>query len=209
MAGVAAVGRPPGCFRSPLERAATARARAPVLPGGLGGAEGWAVGLGQGWPGGRRAGRATAVARRRRRAAPPSAAGGWPGRVGGGRRRRLVAAEGGCGGCCADWARPRGCAGRPRHGLGRAGPVGRAGPPRTFVQISVYKVAGTLYKVVPYIYYMICIISVYKPGRSYYILLMFSQCVVLWSASGDDLLGFLAAPNLVQLYKILVHEPSL
>ena len=31
---------------------------------------------------------------------------------------------------------------------------------------------------------------------------MFSQCVVLWSASGDDLLGFLTAPNLVQLYKI-------
>ena len=52
-------------------------------------------------------------------------------------------------------------------------------------------------------------ITLYKPGRSYYILLMFSQCVVLWSASGDDLLGFLTAPNLVQLYKILVHEPSL
>ena len=79
----------------------------------------------------------------------------------------------------------------------------------TFVQENLYNVAGTLYKVVPYIYYMTCIISIYKPERSYYILLMFSQCVVLWSASGDDLLGFLTAPNLVQLYKILVHEPSL
>ena len=46
------------------------------------------------------------------------------------------------------------------------------------------------------------------PERSDYILLMFSQCVVLWSASGDDLLDLLTAPNLVQLYKILVHVLS-
>ena len=89
--GVAAVGRPLRCFGSPLERAARARARAPVLLGGLGGAEGWAARLGRGWPGVRRAGRVTAVARRRRRAAPRGAA-GTPGRP---RRWRSEEAAGG------------------------------------------------------------------------------------------------------------------
>ena len=57
------------------KRAARPRAQACGLPGGLGGAEGWAVGLGRGWPGARRAGRAAAVARRPWRAGPGSAAG--------------------------------------------------------------------------------------------------------------------------------------